>query len=205
MADQIVLFDLGNVVVDWDPTRLYKDLLASQEEAERFYREVCTLEWHTHHDRGMDMRENAERLIKQHPDKIDLIHAWRTGWLDMFHGYVDGVPEIIQILQNQSTPIYALTNFPAEKWEETANAFPVLNEFQDVIISGVEKVVKPDPVIYQIALERINTSSPSDIVFFDDRQDNVDAAINAGMRAFIFKNAEQMNLDLISAGIIKNK
>ena len=201
MANQIVLFDLGNVVLDWDPTRLYKNLLASQEEAERFYREVCTLDWHTHHDRGMDMRENAERLIKIHPDRADLIHAWRTGWLDMFHGYVDGVPQIIQDLKYQSTPIFALTNFPAEKWDETASAFPILNEFEDVIISGVEKVVKPDPKIYEITLERINTPNASNIIFFDDRQDNVDAAIKAGMRAYLFTTPMQLRSDLISEGV----
>ncbi|ACT60608.1 HAD family hydrolase [Hirschia baltica] len=202
MTDQIVLFDLGNVVVDWDPTRLYRQLLASQEEAERFYREVCTLEWHTHHDRGVDMQENAARLIEAHPDKAELIRAWRTGWLEMFHGYVHGVPEIIQELIEQSTPIYALTNFPAEKWEETAQAFPVLQAFKDVIISGVEKMVKPDPRIYELTLKRLGSPIPSSIIFFDDRQDNIDAAKRAGITSFLFTDAQTMRQDLEKTGIL---
>ncbi|MFC7292536.1 HAD family hydrolase [Hirschia litorea] len=202
MTGQIVLFDLGNVVVDWDPTRLYAQLLPSQEEAERFYREVCTLEWHTHHDRGIDMRENAARLIKSHPDKAELIHAWRTGWLEMFHGYVSGVPEIISELQNTQTPLYALTNFPAEKWDETANVFPVLKVFEDVIISGAEKMVKPDPRIYALTLQRLGNPSPENVIFFDDRQDNIDAAKNAGMTAFRFTDAAQMRKDLNSMGLL---
>ncbi len=204
MTNQIVLFDLGNVVVDWDPTRLYAQLLKSQEEAERFYNEVCTLEWHTHHDRGMDMRENAARLIEQFPDKSDLIHAWRTGWLDMFHGYVSGVPEIIQKLHNEAVPLYALTNFPAEKWDETAHAFPVLKSFQDVVISGVEKMVKPDPRIYELTLKRLGSPNPANVIFFDDRQDNVDAAHKLGINGKLFTTSTQMRLDLLEAGILKN-
>ncbi len=202
MTKQIVLFDLGNVVVDWDPSRLYAQLLPSQEEAKRFCREVCTLAWHTNSDRGMDMRENAARLIETHPDKAELIHAWRTGWLEMFHGYVSGVPEIISELQNSQIPLYALTNFPAEKWDETANAFPILKVFKDVIISGVEKMVKPDPQIYALTLQRLGTPSPENVIFFDDRQDNIDAAKNAGMTGFPFTDAAQMRLDLKSMGLL---
>lgn len=202
MTNQIVLFDLGNVVVDWDPTRLYAQLLPSQEEAERFCREVCTLAWHTNSDRGMDMRENAARLIETYPEKSDLIHAWRTGWLEMFHGYVAGVPEIIVELQAASTPLYALTNFPAEKWDETANAFPILKMFEDVIISGIEKMVKPDPRIYALTLKRLGSPPPKAVVFFDDRQDNIDAARKAGMTAFLFKDAAHMRADLQSVSIL---
>lgn len=201
MTNQIVLFDLGNVVVDWDPTRLYSQLLNSQEEAERFYREVCTLEWHTHHDRGMDMRENAARLSAIHPDKTKLIEAWRTNWLDMFHGYVAGVPEVIQALKAQSIPIYALTNFPAEKWDETASAFPVLKSFKDVIISGVEKMVKPDPRIYDLTLTRLGSPPPENVIFFDDRQDNINAAKNAGMTAYLFTDVKSLQSDLEKSGI----
>jgi 2-haloacid dehalogenase len=202
MAHQIVLFDVGHVIVDWDPTRLYAQLMNSQDAANRFYNEVCTLEWHTEHDRGVPMDENARHLIQQYPQHEELIRAWKTGWLEMIHGYVPGVPEIISELKNKGTPLYALTNFPAEKWDETAEAYPVLKVFEDVIISGVEKCVKPEPRIYDIALKRIAPNSPSDIIFFDDRPANVESAIKAGMRASVFTDADKMRKDLEACGLL---
>jgi len=202
MTNQIVLFDVGHVIVDWDPTRLYAQLMNSQAEADRFYREVCTLEWHTNHDRGVSMDDNAVHLIEKYPQHEDLIRAWKPGWLEMVHGYIDGVPEIIDELKSKGVPIFALTNFPAEKWEETAQAFPALQAFQDVIISGVEKCVKPDPQIYEITLQRISPASPADILFFDDRLPNVEGAKNAGMRAEVFVSGAKMRADLEAAGIL---
>ena len=202
MTPQIVLFDLGNVVVDWDPTRLYTRLLGNREEAERFYRDICTLEWHTAHDRGVSMADNARGLIERHPHHADLIRAWDTGWLDMFHGYVDGVPDIIQELNDQNTPLFALTNFPYEKWDDTVSAFPILDVFADVVISGKEKMVKPDPRIYELTLSRLGSPDPRQVFFIDDRAANVEAARKAGMRATQFTDAVRLRADLKAQGIL---
>lgn len=202
MTARMVLFDLGNVVVDWDPTRLYTRLLGNREEAERFYRDICTLEWHTAHDRGVSMADNARDLINRHPQHADLIRAWDTGWLDMFHGYVAGVPDIIQELNDRNTPLFALTNFPSEKWEDTVSAFPLLDVFADVVISSREKMVKPDPRIYELTLSRMGSPNPDQVFFIDDRVTNVEAARKVGMHAAQFTNAAQLRADLKAQGLL---
>lgn len=201
MTARIALFDLGNVVVDWEPQRLYRQLLP-HDEAEAFYRDVCTLEWHTHHDRGVPMAENRRHLINQHPDKEHLIRAWDERWMDMFHGYVDGVPELIDALKKRDVPLYALTNFPGEKWDDTASAFPVLNTFADVVISSEERLVKPDPAIYHVTLTRMGSPSPSHVFFTDDRQKNIDAAEELGMIGHRFTDAAALEQALKKAGLL---
>ncbi len=202
MTAKIALFDLGNVVVDWEPARLYRQLMNTREEADCFFRDICTLAWHTNHDRGMAMDENIDALIAHHPDKADYIRAWKSGWLEMFHGYVDGVPAILDALRQKSTPMYALTNFPAEKWDETVAAFPYLGAFDDVIVSGVEKCVKPDPKIYEITLARMGNPSPRTVIFFDDRLDNVRAAQALGFQARQFIDAPTLKRDLEDVGLL---
>ena len=202
MTARIALFDLGNVVVDWNPTRLYAKLMNDATEAERFCDTVCTLEWHTAHDRGVLMADNARHLIEQHPDKKDLILAWNTRWMEMFAGYVDGVPKILNALKEKQTPLYALTNFPGEKWRETANAYPLLEDFIDVVISSEEECVKPDPRIYEITLARMGSPDPSTVFFTDDRMPNIEAAQAIGMQTHLFTTADELKAALLRAGLL---
>ncbi|GGD07869.1 HAD family hydrolase [Aquisalinus flavus] len=198
----IALFDLGNVLLDWDPVRLYTELMGSREQAEEFCATVTTMDWHKQHDRGVPMAENARRLIEKHPEHAELIHAWRIDWLDMFDGYVDGVDDIVRALKVAGVPLYALSNMPAEVWPEMREEFPVLTDFRDVIISAKEKMIKPDPRIYAIALERMGNPDPAEVLFIDDRQDNVDAAIAAGMKAVHFTDAAALRAALGEAGLL---
>lgn len=198
----IVLFDLGNVLLDWDPVRLYTELMSSREKAEEFCRTVCTMEWHSEHDRGVPMAENARALIEKHPEHAELIHAWRIDWLEMFDGYVDGVDEIVRELKGAGVPLYALSNMPAEVWPEMLEEFPVLKEFRDTVISAEEKMTKSDPRIYRIALERMGNPDPADVLFIDDRQDNADAASAAGMKAVRFTDATALRAALGAAGLL---
>ena len=95
MGARIVLFDLGHVVVDWQPIRLYRDLFDTEAEADVFVRDVCNMDWHVHHDRGVSMADNAEPLIAQYPQYETQIRAWRTRRLDMFEGYIPGMPPLM--------------------------------------------------------------------------------------------------------------
>ena len=202
MTARIALFDLGNVVVDWNPTRLYAKLMNDATAAARFCETVCTLEWHTAHDRGVLMADNAKTLIEQHPDKEDLILAWNTHWMDMFTGYVAGVPSILEALKEKQRPLYALTNFPGEKWRDTADVYPLLEDFIDVIISSEEKCVKPDPRIYEIALERMGSPDPATVFFTDDRLPNIEAARAFGMQAHQFTTADNLKSALQGVGLL---
>jgi len=198
----VVLFDLGNVLLDWSPVNLYTELMGSREKAEEFCATVTTMEWHSEHDRGVPMAENARALIEKHPEHAELIHAWRIDWLDMFDGYVDGVDDIVRELKGAGVPLYALSNMPAEVWPEMLEEFPLLKDFRDTVISAEEKVIKPDLRIYKIALERMGNPDPSEVLFIDDRQDNVDAAIAAGMKGVRFTDAAALHAALDEAGLL---
>ena len=191
-----LLLDLGKVVVDWDPLRLYRTIFATEQEARQFCSEVCTLDWHTEHDRGIPMAENAEPLIERYPEYEHAIRAWRTRWLDMFNGYITGMPELVRELRAQAVEMFALTNLPAEVATATFDAHPLIKEFQDVIVSGAEGVVKPNPKIYQIALQRMGRPDPGSVLFVDDRYENVEAARKLGFQTHLFESAEDLRAHL---------
>lgn len=202
MSARIVLFDLGHVVVDWQPIRLYRDLFDDPAEAEAFVRDVCNLDWHLQHDRGVSMADNAAPLIKQYPHYETQIHAWRTRWLDMFEGYVPGMPPLMARLEEARVPLYGLSNLPEEVAQQTFDAFPMIKLLRDVVVSGAEKVAKPDPRIYEIALERMGHPDPGDVLFTDDRENNCAAAEALGFRTHHFTGAEGLAARLVEEGLL---
>ncbi|WP_084396373.1 HAD-IA family hydrolase [Henriciella aquimarina] len=202
MAERIVLFDLGNVVVDWKPVRLYRQIFPTEEEARRFCDEVCTLAWHVEHDRGVPMAENAARLKAEYPHHAAEIDAWRTRWFDMFDGYVTGTDALIEALDAAGHPLYGLSNMPAEVWPETLERFPVLGRLRDVVVSGEEGVVKPDPAIYEIALKRMGHPDPGDVFFIDDSLKNVEAARALGLDTHHFQGADDLEKALAARGFL---
>ncbi|MEM7328013.1 MAG: HAD family phosphatase [Pseudomonadota bacterium] len=202
MGARIVLFDLGHVVVDWQPIRLYRELFDSEEEAEVFVRDVCNMDWHVHHDRGVSMADNAAPLIAQYPHYETQIRAWRTRWLDMFEGYVPGMPPLMARLEEARIPLYGLSNLPAEIAQETFEAFPMIKLLRDVVVSGEEKTIKPEPLIYEIALARMGHPDPGDVLFTDDRKANCDAAEALGIQAHHFQGAEGFEARLVAEGLL---
>ncbi len=195
-----VLWDLGHTLVDWDPRRVYRQLLRDDNAVEAFLGGVCTSAWHARHDAGVSMAENRKTLISAHPDKADLITAWQTRWPDMFDGWITGMEPIVAALEDQGVAQYALTNLPAEKWPHILATYPAIARFDAHVVSGEEGLIKPDPAIYALTIARI-AHAPGETVFFDDRQDNVDAAITAGFDAVRFENADQVRAALTERGI----
>lgn len=202
MSARIVLFDLGHVVVDWQPIRLYRDFFETEAEAQAFVRDVCNMDWHLQHDLGVPMAENADRLIAKFPHFEPHIRAWRSRWLDMFEGYVSGMPPLMARLEERRVPLYGLSNLPAEIAEETFDAFPMIRLLRDVVVSGAEKVVKPDPKIYEIALARMGHPDPADVLFTDDRENNCEAAEALGFKAHHFQGAEGLAARLVAEGLL---
>lgn len=202
VPDRIVLFDLGNVVVDWDPVRLYRQMFATEADARRFVDNVCTLDWHVEHDKGVPMVENADRLKAIYPQFSHEIDAWRLRWFDMFDGYVDGTDLLIERLHEAGRPLYGLSNMPAEVWPDMIERFPAFKRLRDVVVSGEEGVIKPDPTIYEIALARMGNPVPGDVFFIDDSQKNVDAACALGIDAVLFTDASSLERDLVSRGFL---
>ncbi len=192
MSARIVLFDLGNVIVDWEPERLYRRRFGNSADGERFCRDICTRQWHARHDAGIPMEASIAAKIAEYPQYAAHIRAWRGEWLDMFHGYVPGVPALIAQLEERRIPLYGLSNIPAEVSHETFDAFPMIRVLRDIVISGHEGVIKPDPRIYEIALARMGNPDPGEVLFIDDRQENVDAARALGFLAHRFETAEKL-------------
>lgn len=202
MAARIILFDLGNVVVDWQPIRLYRQLFPTEDQARAFCDDVCNMDWHVQHDRGVPMVETAARLIEQFPHHEAEITAWHTRWLDMFYGYIPGTPQLMARLEERKHPLYGLSNLPAEVAEKTFDAFPMIRILRDVIVSGAEKVVKPDPRIYEIALARMGNPDPSDVLFIDDSLKNIHAARDMGLIGHHFTDAANLERTLIEEGLL---
>lgn len=198
---QAALFDLGNVLVDWNPRYLYAKMFADQAEMERFLSEVCTMAWHGAHDRGVAMAENRIALTAAHPHYAEAIKAWDTRWAEMFAGPIPGAAALVERLHAGGTPLYALTNLPAEKKSHIIETFSFMRLFRDVVVSGEEGVMKPDPRIYEITARRIG-APPSSVVFFDDRQDNVDAARAFGFDAVLYTTPEAMADALAARGLL---
>ena len=195
-----VLWDLGHTLVDWDPRRVYRELLGDEDAVEDFLGGVCTMDWHARHDAGVPMAENRRALIDAHPEKADLIIAWETRWPDMFDGWIDGMERIVHALEAAAVPQYALTNLPAEKWPHILETYPAIAGFAAHVVSGEEGLIKPDPRIYETTAARI-AQAPAQTVFFDDRQDNVDAARAFGFDAVRFESAGQVRDELGRRGL----
>lgn len=184
-----ILFDLGHVVLDWQPRRLYATLFEDAEELDFFLSEVCNMAWHTHHDAGASWEENAVPLIRKYPQYEMHIRAWGTRWLDMFEGYVPGTPELIEALEDRGHALFALSNIPSDGLAPLMSPFPVLGKFRDIVVSGDEKCVKPNPKIYHISLQRMGHPAPESVLFIDDRLENIKAAEVLGMRGHHFQGA----------------
>ena len=202
MPERIVLFDLGNVVVDWAPIRLYRKIFPTEDEARRFCDEVCTLAWHVEHDRGVPMVENSARLKAEYPHHAAAIDAWRHRWFEMFDGYVEGTDALIERLHAAGHPLYGLSNMPSEVWPETIERFPVVKCLQDVVVSGDEGVVKPDRRIFEIALERMGKPDPASVFFTDDSLRNIEAASEFGFDAHHFQTAADLEQALKARGFL---
>ena len=197
-----VLFDLGGVLLDWKPDRLYQKLIDDADSRKDFLTNICTMEWHARHDAGLSFAKNADELILQYPEYTDLIRAWGARWFDMFAGYIDGVPALIDQLRAKDVPLFALSNMPGDPWEEMQIVFPYLTYFRDVVVSGHEKCIKPDPRIYQIALARMGNPEPQNVLFIDDSAKNIAAADALGFQTHLFKNACGLETALIQFKLI---
>lgn len=202
MSVQTVLFDLGRVVLDWEPDRLYQKLIPDTKARADFLARICTMDWHTRHDAGVSFAENAAHLIDQFPDHAPLIHAWGNRWMEMFDDYIDGTPDLMDRLAARNVPLFALTNMPSETWPLMVENFSRMEMFRDVIVSGDENCVKPQAEIFNIALRRMGAPAPETVIFIDDSQANVEAAAKLGFVTHHFISAEGLETALIDHKLI---
>ncbi len=196
-----VLFDIGNVIVRWDPRTLYSKIFHDPAERDRFLAEVCTLAWHIEHDRGRPMAEGVAEKIAQFPEHAEAIAAWQDRWPEMFDGPIPETVQAIEDLHARGVPLYGLTNMSSETFAGTIAMSPAFGRLRDIVVSGDEGVIKPDPRIYAIACARAGLA-PSDFLFIDDSQANVDGARAVGMDAHLFDDPAALRPALQARGLL---
>jgi len=196
-----VVFDIGGVLLDWDPRYLYRGLFDDPDEMERFLAEVCTLEWHADHDRGVPFERSCAALAARHPDQADLIWAWGRRSEEMIGGPIDGGVEILRELREAGVRCYALTNMEAETYPMRRARFAFMDWFEGVVVSAHEGVIKPDPEIFRRLLERFSLRAEQTLLI-DDAQRNVDAARELGIRAVRFTSHGRLRACLTDLGLL---
>lgn len=184
-----VVFDVGGVLLDWDPRHLYRKLIPDPLEMEWFLDNVCTAQWHDPHDRGVSTADSCAALARRWPNYAGLIWAWWERGEEMISGPLDdGVALLRQVVAN-GLACYALTNMEAETYPKRQSRYEFLNWFAGTVVSGFEGVAKPDPQIYEVLLERFDLD-PGTTLFIDDREVNIAAAVHAGMQACLYTGPE---------------
>jgi len=197
-----VVFDLGGVLIDWNPRYLYRGLFDGDDGAmERFLVTVCTPGWHYQHDLGRPMSETCAVLAALHSEHADLIWAWRDRAEEMVAGAIEGTVELVQELSESGTACYALSNWPAETFWVCRQRFPFLGYFEGIVISGEEGVAKPDPEIFRRLLDRFGLEPASTLVV-DDYEQHLATAHLLGMRTVQFRTPEGLRRALVAQGLL---
>jgi 2-haloacid dehalogenase len=198
---EAVVFDLGGVLLDWNPRHLYRKLFDDEAAMERFLAEVCTLEWHAAHDRGVPVEESCARLAAAHPEQAELIRAWGQRSEEMVAGPIHGTVEILRELRRRGVPLYALTNMEAETYPLRRARYEFLRWFDDTVVSAYEGTSKPEPEIFRRMIERFGLNPPA-TVMIDDSAPNLEAARRLGMITVLFRSPGELRAWLEQAGLL---
>ncbi len=195
-----VVFDLGNVLIHWDPKVLYRRIFATEAEVEHFLTHILPPEWNLEQDRGRSWPEAEAERIALFPEHEPHIRAFRARWRETVPHAIEGTVRILESLKAERVPLYAITNFASDTLEEAKTLYPFLgNSFIDIVVSGDEKLIKPDPAIFRVLLKRQKLAA-EDCVFIDDSPKNVSAARMLGFHALHFVGPERFAEDLRGLG-----
>ena len=195
------IFDIGNVLFTWHPRFLYERLIDDDRALAAFLGDVLTLDWHFQHDEGRDFAETSAELIALHPQHAELIAAWQPRFNESVGGPVPGMHDLVAELDSAGVPLFAITNFSHEFFPPfRAEWTGLFDRFRDIVVSGDEKLVKPDPAIYHLSLARFGLE-PHEAVFIDDNEANVLAARALGIRSIHFKDVHATRRELAESGL----
>ena len=201
MIRQSVIFDVGRVLFDWDLRHLFAKLIDDKDRLEWFVTNVVTPEWHFQHDAGRPLAEMVPELKAEFPGHDLLIDAYAARFNETIPGPVPGSLELVERLDDASVPLFAITNFGHEFWEGFRPTQPVFDRFRDIVVSGTEKMMKPDPAIYALAIERFGID-PAGALFIDDVAANVAGAESVGIAGHQFVDAETLERELVERGYL---
>lgn len=196
-----VVFDIGNVLLRWDPRNLYNTLIEDPAQVEWFLDTVCTSAWNLEFDRGRSFAEGVTELVARHPEWASHIRAFDERWQETLAGPIEANVAVLERLTRAGVPVYAITNFSHEKFSETQARFPFLRLFEGVVVSGDVRLVKPDPAIFHLFLERYGLAA-EDCAFIDDSAANIETARAVGMQAIHYGPAVDVAAELAKLGIV---
>jgi 2-haloacid dehalogenase len=197
-----VVFDLGGVLLDWDPRHLYRKLFADEDEMERFLDQICSPVWHAPHDCGVPTAPSCAELASRHPDLAEPIWAWSSRSEEMIGSVDAGSVEILRAVKETGLPCYALTNMEAETYPVRRDRYAFLRWFDGTVVSGREGMAKPDPAIFRLLLDRYGLMAETTLMI-DDRGENLDAADRLGMQTLLFRSCRQLRAVLEAKGVLR--
>ena len=201
-ARSTVIFDLGGVLIDWNPRHLYRKLFPGDESAmEEFLAHVCNGPWNEQQDAGRSFAEGVALLVTEHPEKAPLIRAYHDRWVETLGGAIEESVTVLRALHERGVPLYALTNWSSETFPIAQPLFPFLGWFKGIVVSGRERLVKPDPRIYRLLLDRYGIA-PETAVYIDDNARNAEAAARLGLHGIHFTGASSLRRDLEGLGLL---
>lgn len=198
---EAVVFDVGRVLYQWRLGALIDKLTDDPAERDHVLAEVITEEWHFQHDAGRPLPEMVAERSAQHPAHAHFLAAYAARFNETIPGPVPGSLDIVHELHAAGIPLFAITNFGAEFWAAFRPTAPVFDCFRDIVVSGVEKLVKPDPAIYKLAAHRFGYA-PHAMLFIDDNEANVAAARACGWAAHHFRDAPHLRTELVARGLL---
>jgi len=197
-----IVFDLGGVLIDWNPEYVYKEVFnGDQEKVDWFLNTICTSDWNIEQDAGRSFHEATEFLVKQYPEYEDWIRIYYDRWEDMLGGTIKETVSLLNNIKTSNTHrLYALTNWSAEAFPVALQRYEFLQHFEGIVVSGEEKTRKPFPLIYEILLDRYQII-PEQCIFIDDNFGNVAAAEKFGINGIHFRSPQQLKKDLNNLGV----
>jgi 2-haloacid dehalogenase len=191
-----IIFDLGAVLIDWNPHYMYRTIFTNEEEMKNFLATVCTPDWNEEQDAGRPIQEGTDLLVKQFPEHEENIRAFYSRWVEMLGGpFHDTVQIFKELKDSHQYKIYALTNWSAELFPHALSRYDFLNWFDGIVVSGAEKMRKPQPEFYRLLLDRYHID-PTTALFIDDNYRNILAAEKLGIRSIHFTSAEELRKKL---------
>ncbi len=198
-----IIFDLGNVLINWDPNHLYKKIFSDDEERAHFLNNICTSDWNVQQDAGRTLKEATELLVSQHPDYKNEIEAFYGRWTEMIGGAIQGTVDILnQLKAENKVRLYALTNWSAETFPYALENFDFLQIFEGILVSGDEKLIKPDIRIYELMVSRYDID-PTKAMFIDDSEKNIKGSELIGIHGHHFTQPEKLRAELVDLGLIE--
>lgn len=197
-----IIFDLGAVLIDWNPHYLYRNIFDQETEMLHFLEHICTPEWNEEQDGGRSLQEATALLVAKHPEQEENIRAFYGRWHEMLGGAIEGTVEILkEIKEKGKYELLALTNWSAETFPVAQERYDFLNWFDGIVVSGTEKNRKPFASFYQLLLDRHNVK-PGEALFIDDNLRNITAAEQLGIPSIHFTSPEQLRTRLEEEGIL---